>query len=343
MLKNNYFYHKLFRKYVIYFGSLFNDIFIQRTDANDNVVQWFNVPLAYGPKSAWITRLNQDPDAKRETAIVLPRMSFEITNIQYDAQRKISVQQKIVALNTTNPNNLDYTQSAIPYNITFALTIYTKTVEENLQIMEQIFPFFAPEWTASVNLIPELGITKDIPVSIANVTVNDRYENQIGQPRFIMSTIQFLMKAELYGPIKSKGIIKRTTINLYDDDLWNTIDIFVNSDNNPAFDIGDIIYQTNGKYITAQGVVKYSSNTIVQVMEVKGSFNTSNTLYSKDTLNRANVVSILVNATPVTAMYITPALTANGKPTNNSAISISIDKIKATDDYGISITMDDII
>lgn len=343
MLKNNFYYHKLFKKYVVYFGSLFNDIFIQRTDSNDKLIQWVNVPLAYGPKSAWIARLNQDPDGKRdETAITLPRMSFEIGNIQYDSTRKISVHQKIASPTSNNPNDFNYVPTFIPYNITFALTIYTKNVEENLQIMEQILPFFAPEWTSSVILIPELNIIKDIPVSIQNVQMNDRYENQIGQPRFIMTTIQFIMKAEFYGPIKTKGVIKRNSINIFDQDLWNTIDISVTSNNTPAFKQGEIVYQTNGKYVTAKGVVKYSTGNLVQVMQVKGLFNTSNTLISTDTFNRANVVSITSNTYPSGNSYITPALTANGTPTTNSQLSISIDRIRATDDYGISINIEDI-
>ena len=86
----NSFYFGTIRKYVIAFGNLFNDIYVQRLDSNGNRIQTLAVPLAYGPKEKWLVRLVQDPNLDADVAITLPRMGFEITNLTYASQRKLS-------------------------------------------------------------------------------------------------------------------------------------------------------------------------------------------------------------------------------------------------------------
>ena len=336
MLTNNYYYHTLLKKYVIYFGSLFNDIVIERRDNDESLIQSITVPIAYGPKQKFIARMEEDLKAERSIAITLPRISFEITAINYDAGRKLNNQQKIVIQNPINSNEYNYVHTLIPYNITFSLSVYSKNIEDNLQVVEQILPYFAPEWTSSIILIPDLDLAMDIPVVLQNVVMSDRYEGSMETPRYIVNTMQFVMKGWLCGPIRNIGIIKRTTVNI--SKLGGTfVDLYVTSNTNPAFLQGDRIYQTNGKRITARGVVEYSTESYVQVGDVSGNFNSTNTIISSTSLRRADVTNVIVNTAIDSTITITPGLFANGSPTSNSELSIPIEYIKSTDDYGISI------
>lgn len=341
MLSGEYYYHTLLKKYVIYFGSLFNDIVINRTDANDIIVGTTTVPISYGPRQKFIARLDQDPNADRPIAITLPRMSFEITSIKYDAGRKLNAQQKIIRSNPINSNELNYVYTPVPFNIAFTLGIYSKNIEDNLQIIEQILPYFTPEWTSSVILIPDMDIRMDIPVILENVAMSDKYEGPLETPRYILNTINFVMKGLLYGAERNTGVIKRININIMaGNGKFN--DLYVVSNSNPAFIKGDIVYQDNGRRMIAKGEVVYSTDSYVQIGNIHGIFNTSNTLISASSHRRANVVSIVSNNTiEGNTIRITPALLANGMPTSNSEASISIDLIKSTDDYGISINIDE--
>ncbi len=341
MLMNDHYYHELLKRYVVYFGSLFNDITIQRKDENDIVVQTITVPIAYGPKQKFIARLEEDPRAERSIAITLPRMSFEITGIQYDPSRKLNAQQKIITTNPVNSSESNYVYTPVPYNITFTLSVYSKNIADNLQVIEQILPYFTPEWTSSVILVPEMDIKMDIPVVLQNVVMSDKYEGPLEAPRYIVNTIQFVMKGLLYGPVRNSGIIKRSFINIKTDG-GILLDLYVTSNSNPAFLKDDLLYQTNGKRILAKGYVVYSTEDYVQLSNISGTFNTSNTLISASSVRRANVNSIVSNqAYEGSQITITPALLANGMPTTNSQLSIPVELIKETDDYGISVNIDE--
>ena len=339
MLSNQYYYHALLRKYVVYFGSLFNDIVIERSDGNDQLIQSITVPISYGPKQKFIARLEQDPDATREVAITLPRLSFEIKNIEYDQTRKLNAQQKIVKSNSVNSSEYKYTYTPVPYNITFELSVYSKNVEDGLQIVEQIVPFFAPEWTNQLILIPEMDIRMDVPVVLRGIRMDDRYEGTMETPRYIISTLTFIMKGYLYGPVRNSGIIKRVTTNIMEDAypiVYNYNSLQITSNTDPAFEVGEYVYQTNGAREVASGYVEYSNSTYVQIRDYTGTFNTSNTLLSGNTDSIATVTDVLIVTKPKITILTTPALLANGQPTTNSSLSISIDNIKPTDNYGIA-------
>lgn len=341
MLNNEHYYHALLKKYTIYFGSLFNDIVVERTNEIGVVQQTITVPIAYGPKQKFIARLEEDPRAERNIAITLPRMSFEISSIQYDPTRKLNMLRKIVKTpRDNNSNEMNYTYTPAPYNITFSLSIYSKNTEDNLQVIEQILPYFTPEWTSSVTLIPEMNLSMDIPIILQNVNMTDRYEGPIENTRYIVNTLQFIMKAHLFGPVTNTGVIKRVYVNFGEMDGLVT-DLYVTSNNNPAFLIGDIVYQTNGRKIVSRGEVNYSTEDYVRVGNTSGTFNTSNTLISVSSNRRASVTNVVANNILYEKVTITPGLTANGLPTSNSAASISPDLIKVTDDYGISIDIDE--
>ena len=210
------YYHGAIRKYVIAFGNLFNDIIIQRLDLNGNRIQSILVPLAYGPKEKWLVRLVQDPNLDADVAITLPRMGFEITGMSYASSRKLSSTLQNVRLRPSDFSRLDTQFIPVPYDIDFQLSIFVKNADDGAQIIEQILPFFRPEFTTQVNLIPEMQIVVDTPIVLNGVTIEDTYEGDFDTRRALIYNLTFNVKAYLYGPISNSGIIQRAITNFVD-------------------------------------------------------------------------------------------------------------------------------
>jgi hypothetical protein len=159
MLNNNVFYHGIIRKTIVAFGRLFSDIYIDRKQGdsvNGTTIQRLQIPLAYAPKEKWVVRLEQDPTLENYTYTSLPRMSFEILGYNYDATRKLNRMQQITC--GEGENSLSTVYTPVPYNIDISLYILTKTQEDGLQILEQILPTFTPEYTLTINQLPEMNI-----------------------------------------------------------------------------------------------------------------------------------------------------------------------------------------
>lgn len=209
------FFHDTIRKYVILFGTLFNTIYINRTNTAGEVVQTMKVPLAYGPKEKFLVRNTQDPNLNKPVQIQLPRMGFEIRDIKYSPNRKLQTVQKNFKVLTNEPNKLQYQYVPVPYDITFNLYVMTRFAEDGSRIVEQILPFFTPDWTSTVNLIPSMNIAMDIPIVLDNVTLNDSYEGKIGEDRVIIWTLVFTLKGYIFGPIKKSKVIKFSNTEFY--------------------------------------------------------------------------------------------------------------------------------
>lgn len=206
----NYFYNQTTRKYVALFGTIFNQIKIQRRNNDGTLVQSIIVPLSYAPFQKILARLQSDPDLLNSTrpAIVLPRMSFEITNILYDPSRKIS--STIKMRKEAKPevdSSRNFVYSSVPYNIDFSLYIMAKYSEDATQIMEQIIPFFTPDWTVTAKMIPDLDPI-DIPIILNSVTTEDLYEGDFTERRSILYTLNFTLKGYYFGPEKQRKVIK---------------------------------------------------------------------------------------------------------------------------------------
>ena len=206
-----------------------NDIHIAREDASGTIVDFLKVPLTYAPKDKMLARITADPNLDRETAINLPRMSFELTNMFYDGTRKLKTQGRMVR-QTDDPNSHDYQYNPVPYNFNFTLYVYVKNAEDGTKIIEQILPYFAPEWNATLNLIPELQIKTDVPIQIMSVRSEDLYEGDFETRRALIWTIDFMMKGYLYGPIKQAPIIKFANVNFYAGSTANLESMIGNSD-----------------------------------------------------------------------------------------------------------------
>ena len=208
------FYHGLTRKVIVSFGSLFSNIKIQREKNDGTIGQTLVVPLTYAPKEKWLVRIEQDPGLEKHTYITLPRMSFEITSMAYDASRKTNRMNKITANNSdTTPNSVNQAYSPVPYNFDISLYIISKTQEDCLQIVEQILPFFTPEFTLSINAVPELDLTMDIPIILNSVNIEDNYDGTFQERRFVTYTLTFTVKSNFYGPVTNGGPITTVFIN----------------------------------------------------------------------------------------------------------------------------------
>ena len=211
------FYWGTTRKAIVAFGNMFNSITIDRKDADGNSVESLRIPLAYVPKQKFLARIQQQPSLDdRQTQIVLPRMSFEMISLNYDFNRKISPIQQNRAINST-ANTLDTQYAPTPYNIQVALYIYAKNQDDGLQIVEQILPYFNPDYNLTMKTIPQMGIKNDLPILLEGITFEDTYEGDFSDRRSIIWTLTFTMKLNYYGPINKQGIIKKVVTSTYSD------------------------------------------------------------------------------------------------------------------------------
>ena len=186
-----YFYHEILRKTVIAFGTLFNDVHIRHNDNTGKSISDMKVALAYGPMQKFLARLEQQPDLNRATQITLPRMSFEMTNISYDATRKSTITQTFKA---SDGSNLRKVFMPVPYNIGFELNILVKLNDDGLQIIEQILPFFQPSFNLTVDLVSVIGEKRDISVVLDNISFQDDYEGDFATRRALIYTLNFTAK-----------------------------------------------------------------------------------------------------------------------------------------------------
>ena len=211
------FYHESIRNVIVAFGTMFNDIQIVRKNNSGAVIQSMKVPLAYGPKQKFLTRLDQDPSATGATAITLPRLGFEIGSLTYDPIRKMNRVQKFkkVKSSSTDSNKLDTQFMPVPYNMNITLYAMAKNSDDALQIVEQILPYFQPDYTLTIKDMTDMGIKKDVPMVLTDVSYEDSYQGDFEARRAIIYTMSFTAKFFLYGPVTSSKVIKTVQVDQY--------------------------------------------------------------------------------------------------------------------------------
>lgn len=212
------FYWGTVRKSIVAFGNMFNNIHIDRRDSSGNVVQTLKVPLSYAPRQKFLARIQAEPNAPDENfQVLIPRLAFEMTGIEYDPSRRVSlVQQNRGVNNTTTTLNSIYAPS--PYNILVSLYAYTKNQDDGLQIIEQILPYFNPDYNLTLNAIPALQIKNDLPILLNNISYEDTYEGEFVNRRAIIWTLNFTLKLNFFGPISRQGLIRTATANTFNDE-----------------------------------------------------------------------------------------------------------------------------
>ncbi len=186
-----YFYHEIIRKTVIAFGTLFNEVHIRHQDATGKDISDIKVPISYGPKQKFLARIQQQPDLNKAVQISLPRMSFEVNNIQYDPSRKAGITQTFKAQEGAK---LKKVFMPVPYNLGFELNILTKLQDDSMQILEQILPFFQPGFTLTIDLAKSIGEKRDVPMVLDSITFTDDYEGNFETRRALIYTLNFTAK-----------------------------------------------------------------------------------------------------------------------------------------------------
>jgi len=209
-----YYYHEILRKTIIAFGTIFNDIHIRHRDGAGKETSDMRVPLAYGPMQKFLARLEQQADLNRATQITLPRMSFETTNIAYDATRKGGITQTFKA---SDGSKLRKVFMPVPYNLSFELNILVKLNDDALQIIEQILPYFQPSFNITIDLVSVIGEKRDVPIVLDNISFQDDYEGDFTTRRALIYTLNFTAKTYLFGPVSdsSEGLIKKVQVDYY--------------------------------------------------------------------------------------------------------------------------------
>ncbi|HUU88331.1 MAG TPA: tail sheath stabilizer and completion protein [Candidatus Glassbacteria bacterium] len=209
------FYHALIKKYVVLFGTLFNNISINRSNGSNDFAQSTKVPLSYGPKEKFLANIESLIGDRDPRAIFLPRMGFELSQMTYAPMRKLGTTRKIHSVENVdgiNVNNVVW--NPVPYDMYFELFIAAKSIEDGTKILEQILPYFTPEWTVTAKLLDQMpDYSIDIPLILQSITVEDNYDASFENRRSLVWTIGFMMKGYMYGSIAEQKIIKLANVN----------------------------------------------------------------------------------------------------------------------------------
>ena len=211
------FYHETIRKVIVSFGTMFNDIQLVRKDNSGVITQSMKVPLAYGPREKFLVRLREDADLTKQVAITLPRIGFEIKNLAYDSGRKLNRVQQFKKVKGSETKQLDAQYMPVPYNLELELYVMAKQSDDALQIVEQILPYFQPDYTLTINDMADMGIKRDVPVVLNSISYEDNYEGDFTSRRALIYTLSFTAKFYLYGPVTSSKVIKTVQVDQYTD------------------------------------------------------------------------------------------------------------------------------
>jgi hypothetical protein len=312
MLGNTPFYNRTIRKVVVAFGTIFNDIQLVRyTKDGLTAKEVTKVPLSYGAKEKYIARITSDPNLTKSISTILPRISFDLVGMEYDSNRKqMSTLQNFAANNSTRFNSQ---YAPIPYNFEFSLSIYVRNTEDGTQILEQILPFFTPDFTVTVDFISRMDQVYDMPIILNSVTPSTDYEGDFSTTRMIMWDLTFTAKSYIWPAVKTSKIIRQANTNIYmDDRKLDAQKVFVN------YSTGTGVYTTGEDVeVVARGVkgeVIYFSNNSNGILVV-GALNKnleandkvvgvySNASYTITTIdkNPVKVLSIITTPDPITA------------------------------------------
>ena len=210
-----YTYNKIIRKCVIGFGTLFNNIEVRKEKKDGSVYSRMKVPLAYGPRQKFLARLEQQADLNQKVAITVPRLSFEMTGIEYDSSRKLA--PTTLTLRPDGADAIKKQMTPVPYNINFELNVISKTNDEALEILEQIVPVFQPSYQMTIKLVDDMADYRDIPIVLNSITYSDDYEGSFDDKKITLITMNYTVKSYIFGPVGTAGPIKKAKVDYHTD------------------------------------------------------------------------------------------------------------------------------
>lgn len=272
MLGHNFYWASI-RKITAGFGTLFDNIYVTRyplPGAQGTAIKSIKVPFAYSPGQKWLLHKHQDiePQSKPRVKISYPRIGFELTSMSYDATRKLPTMQAVYNPTNTSPDSFIKQLVPVPYDIGYTVYIGAKNIDDGLQIIEQILPYFTPSFNVTIEDIPQMNITRDVPVIFNGIEYEDNYDGDFEVERVLMWTLSFTAKGYIYPPVTDANIIKKVIATLYPDidmslDPLESIVTEVNpitanyddvdSSGDPTWDIKTTVtdqYDSNGDPIT---------------------------------------------------------------------------------------------
>jgi len=312
-----YFYHEIIRKTVIGFGTLFNNVEVRTRNSDGTFAQVMKVPLAYGPMSKYLALIEQQASYKNRVQITLPRMSFEMVGLQYDATRKTSITQTFKA--TTNGSNagLKKVYMPVPYNLDFTLSIATKQNDDMLQIVEQILPYFQPSLNITINLIDSIGEKKDVPVVLNGITMSTDYEGSFDDKQTILYNLSFTAKTYIFGAISenTSGLIKKVDVDYY---------------TNLKKSSREIRYS-----VTPRAVKDYNNDTTTQITEVVDKKETAISVNDASLLSADTYIEInseLMKITEVDGNIIVVKRAQDGSVVQQHEIGDVVNVVNSLDD-----------
>lgn len=290
-------YNRVIRKLVVGFGNLFDNITLYRFKPDETESERFIVPISYASKERYVMRLEQDATLDKKVQITLPRMSFEMAGLSYDSNRKQNTNIKNFA--GSPPSAVLSQYSPVPYNFDFNLYIYVRNIEDGTQIIEHILPFFTPDYTIKLNLIPEMGIIKEVPVILNSTSHEITYEGgRENETRMIIWTLNFTVKGFIFGKVTETGVINRAFVSIYNQvDPKETIEFYMDLDSGfGTYKVGETVYQGyTSDDATATAVVVQFTDNVLRVKELTGNFVSDKPIYGIKTSANYNFTSYNLN------------------------------------------------
>lgn len=312
-------YNKSIRKLVVAFGDLFNNIKLIRYQPDGSEAERFIIPIAYATKERYVMRLEDDYNLDKKVQIALPRFSYEMTGMNYDATRK----QNTNIRNFAQTNNGVVAQyNPVPYDFDFNLYLYVRNIEDATQVLEHILPFFTPDYTLKINMIPEMGTVKEVPIIFKDADHEIIYEGDRDQEtRMIVWTLRFTVKGYIFGDFSTTGLIRTSITNILNNiTSTDVVEFNMVAPGIGDYQIGETVYQgyTLSSALGTARVV-YWSNNILHLTELNGNFVTNKPIYGVNT-NASYQFSSYNVATPAPQKYVEIQVEPN--PLNANANSL---------------------
>jgi hypothetical protein len=306
------------RKLVVGFGNLFDNITLVRYNPDNTEAERFIVPISYAAKEVYVQRLQGDPNLDKKVQMTLPRLSYEMMGLKYDATRKLNTNTRNFAPTTGGGVVGQY--NPVPYDFDFNLYLYVRNIEDGTQVIEHILSYFTPDYTIKLNLIPEMGIVKEIPIVLNTATHETEYEGERDiDTRTIIWTLNFTVKGFVYGATSDIGIITNSITNIYNK-ISNTdvVQFTINrSTGLGEYQIGETVYQGYSVgTATATAKVAIWSNNVLHLTNISGNFISSQPIRGE--ITNANYSFTSYNLVP--SKYVDISITPNpsdATPSNN--------------------------